>query len=170
MASVNNVRALRILEIMQDYRNLLYSISQTWSNPEITTQRGSVYDILRQCHDEGHELLTTPFVPTLDSVLDDPEEQKKHLEMRVCCDSATNAYPNFMRLVFVSTPALADSKLAGSSHEPKQSFNGQIHDELSYRVDSRWSSSVFRCGQPMRHYKQYVYVFSLEFLLKLMIV
>jgi len=75
MASVHIVRAIRKLEIMQDYRNLLHFISQTRSSPEIPTQRESGYDILRACHDEGHKLLTTLLILTIDAVLDDHEEQ-----------------------------------------------------------------------------------------------
>ena len=79
MYTVNDVRAIRLTEIVQDFRELQSMISQVDAHPTPDEYNEEGFAVLRQCLAEGHAILAAPFSPsgTPDG---DPEQEKMNLQ------------------------------------------------------------------------------------------
>lgn len=77
---MNDVRALRLAEIVQDFRNLQHYIAQIRTTPTPEEYYGEGYVLLRQCASEGRAVLDAPFSTSPHPPGGDPEEEKKHLQ------------------------------------------------------------------------------------------
>lgn len=60
---LNNARAIRVQEIMNDYRNIQNYIAQIRASPSAEEYNEEGYMVLRQCIAQGQQLLATPFRP-----------------------------------------------------------------------------------------------------------
>ena len=78
---VNDARAIRIAEIMSDFRNLQYYLSQLRPSPTAEEYYLEGYSILRQCITEAQTILATPFTATSAAASGDPEHDKQQLRM-----------------------------------------------------------------------------------------
>ena len=78
--TVNDVRALRLAEIVQDFRNLQRLISQIRTTPTPEEYNGEGYVLLRQCLSEGQAVLQAPFSTSPGTPEGDPEQEKMHLQ------------------------------------------------------------------------------------------
>ncbi|KAL1591992.1 hypothetical protein SLS60_011584 [Paraconiothyrium brasiliense] len=76
---VNDARAIRIAEIMSDFRNLQYYLSQLRASPTAEEYYLEGYSLLRQCTSEAQSILTTPFAATSGATGGDPEREKQQL-------------------------------------------------------------------------------------------
>lgn len=80
LPTVNEVRAMRLAEIMQDFRNLQYYISQAQAMPTADEYNGYGYALLRQCNAEGEAVLTRPFPASQNVPAGNVEREKQHLQ------------------------------------------------------------------------------------------
>ena len=77
---VNDVRALRVAEIVQDFRALQQQLSEVRAIPPPDEYYTQGYALLRDCISEGHEILQRVFPTTPDSPEGDPEQERQHLQ------------------------------------------------------------------------------------------
>lgn len=61
IASVNEARAMRIAEILSDFRHLQHYIANIRANPSAEDYYEEGYCVLRQCAAEAQALLAQPF-------------------------------------------------------------------------------------------------------------
>lgn len=76
---LNDARAIRITEIVSDFRNLQYYLSQLRANPTAEEYYLEGYSLLRECTTEGRSILATPFSATSGAAGGDPEREKQQL-------------------------------------------------------------------------------------------
>ena len=76
---VNDARAIRVAEIMSDFRNLQYYLSQLRPTPTAEEYYLEGYSLLRQCSAEAQTILATPFAATTGATGGDPEREKQQL-------------------------------------------------------------------------------------------
>ena len=74
---VNQFRALRVAEVMNEFRTLQHQISQTYANPDPDEYYEIGYDVLRQCRSDAQALLSTHFDTGSLHVPGSPEEEEK---------------------------------------------------------------------------------------------
>lgn len=79
-STVNHVRAIRLAEIVQDFRSLQQRISQIQMVTTAEEYYGAGQTILRECLAEGHRILAVPFAPSADIPDGDPELEKAHIQ------------------------------------------------------------------------------------------
>ncbi|KAH7056020.1 hypothetical protein B0J12DRAFT_440649 [Macrophomina phaseolina] len=76
---LNDARAIRIAEIMEDFRNLQHYIAQIRVSPAPEEFYLEGYTLIRQCHSEAQAVLAAPF-NVENSPSDHPEQQKSLLK------------------------------------------------------------------------------------------
>jgi hypothetical protein len=76
---VNDARAIRIAEIMTDFRNLQYYLVQLRPSPTAEEYYLEGYSLLRQCIEEAQSILAKPFAATSSPSEGDVEKQKQQL-------------------------------------------------------------------------------------------
>lgn len=78
---VNDARALRVAEIMNDFRTLQYHISQQKTSPPSEDSQKEGYALMRQCSTEAQALLASQYNPgTSQNAGDDGEKEKAQLQ------------------------------------------------------------------------------------------
>lgn len=77
--SVNDARAIRIAEIMSDFRNLQYYLNQLRVTPTAEEYYLEGYSLLRQCTSEAQSILAAPFSASSGAPGGDPEREKQQL-------------------------------------------------------------------------------------------
>ena len=60
-SSVNDARAMRVAEVMTDFRTIQHRLNALQANPSDREAQLPGYSALRQCKIEGQALLATPF-------------------------------------------------------------------------------------------------------------
>ncbi|KAF1965133.1 hypothetical protein BU23DRAFT_34967 [Bimuria novae-zelandiae CBS 107.79] len=88
---LNNARALRITEIMSDFRNLQHYLSQIRASPTAEEYYLEGYSLLRQCTSEAQAILATPFTATSGATGGDPEREKQQLR-GIIADAAVRRF------------------------------------------------------------------------------
>lgn len=76
---MNDARAIRVAEIMGDFRNLQYYLSQLRATPTAEEYYLEGYSLLRQCAAEAQSILETPFAASSGAPGGDPEREKLQL-------------------------------------------------------------------------------------------
>ena len=61
MCLVNDARAMRVAEVMNDFRTLQHLITQLEANPSADDYYEEGYQILRQCHTEAQAVLNSQY-------------------------------------------------------------------------------------------------------------
>jgi hypothetical protein len=80
----NNARAMRVAEIMTDFRNLQYYIAQVQANPPPEDYYLEGYTLLRACITEAQAVLASPYAyGTATHPQGDPESEKSQLQAYV---------------------------------------------------------------------------------------
>ncbi len=64
---VNDARAMRIAEVMDDFRTTQHRLSQLQAVPPAGQQQEIGYGILRQCRAEAQDVLSNPFAAGADA-------------------------------------------------------------------------------------------------------
>lgn len=85
---MNHVRALRLAEIMQDFRNIQQCIAQITATPSPQDHYSEGYQILEQCLSDSKAVLRAPFITSpSSSPQGDIEAEKEQLQRQVilCC-------------------------------------------------------------------------------------
>lgn len=77
---VNDARAMRVAEIMTDFRNLQHYLVQLRATPTAEEYYLEGYSLLRQCTTEAQTILQTPFSGGSGAVGGDPEREKQQLK------------------------------------------------------------------------------------------
>lgn len=76
---VNDARAMRVAEIMSDFRNLQYYIAQLRATPTAEEYYLEGYVLLRQCATDAQTILSAPFAAPTTSPGGNPEQEKAQL-------------------------------------------------------------------------------------------
>ncbi|KAF1354926.1 hypothetical protein BDV97DRAFT_288931 [Delphinella strobiligena] len=79
-ASVNHARAMRIAEIIADFRSLQHFLASIRMNPSADEYDEEAYIVLRQCAANANALLAQPFNPQSPSPQGDEEAEKIALQ------------------------------------------------------------------------------------------
>ncbi|KAL9054862.1 MAG: hypothetical protein Q9162_003894 [Coniocarpon cinnabarinum] len=87
----DGLRAIRLTELIQDFRTLQHEISDITSMPPDVNEEGAGHELLLQCRMEGHALLQQPFQEVPLPTNNDPEEEKRHLQF-VVLDAAARRF------------------------------------------------------------------------------
>lgn len=85
--SVNDARAMRVAEIMNDFRTIQHKISQYRVDPSQGEYHLAGYGILRQCHAEAQAVLATHFDPGAAQTAGGSAEQTKRQLQRYAQES-----------------------------------------------------------------------------------
>ncbi|KAF2682922.1 hypothetical protein K458DRAFT_48096 [Lentithecium fluviatile CBS 122367] len=88
---LNDARAIRIAEIMTDFRNLQYYLSQLRATPTAEEYYLEGYSLLRQCSAEAQAILETPFAANSGAPGGDPEREKQQLRA-IVTDAAVRRF------------------------------------------------------------------------------
>lgn len=92
-ASVNHARAMRIAEIIADFRSLQHFLASIRMNPSADEYDEEAYIVLRQCAANANALLAQPFNPQSPSPQGDEEAEKIALQQSVH-DAASALVPD----------------------------------------------------------------------------
>ncbi|WPH01451.1 Hypothetical protein R9X50_00429700 [Acrodontium crateriforme] len=87
---LNHARAMRITEIMMDFRNILNYISTIRASPSAEDYNEDGYVVLRHCVNEAQALLTQPF-QTQNGSQRDTEQEKTQLK-HIISDAAVRRF------------------------------------------------------------------------------
>ena len=107
---VNEARAMRVAEIMNDFQNLqhLIATSQAPTPPDGYNQEG--YEVLRQCRAEAQIVLAAPFPPENLHVPASPgEAEKRQLQRYVCGVQQKPQGSKDLRLTLQSNRIIVDA-------------------------------------------------------------
>lgn len=78
--SVNTARAMRVAEIMQDFKNIQIHISSIRANPSAEEYNEEGFQVLRQSVAAAQQLLARPFASEDGSNSGDEEQAKSQLK------------------------------------------------------------------------------------------
>jgi hypothetical protein len=81
--SVNDARAIRVAEIMTDFRNLQHYLVQLHASPTAEEYYLEGYALLRQCTAEAQAILQTHFSGSSGAATGHPEHEKQQLKTYV---------------------------------------------------------------------------------------
>ncbi|KAI4645159.1 hypothetical protein J4E93_005959 [Alternaria ventricosa] len=88
---LNDARAMRIAEIMTDFRNLQHYLVQLRATPTAEEYYLEGYSLLRQCTSEAQAILQTPFSGSASTGSGDPEAEKQQLR-NIITDAAVRRF------------------------------------------------------------------------------
>ncbi|KAH7551647.1 hypothetical protein BM1_09281 [Bipolaris maydis] len=88
---VNDARAMRVAEIMTDFRNLQHYLVQLRATPTAEEYYLDGYSLLRQCTSEAQAILQTPFASSTPSGTGDLEYEKRQLRA-IIVDAAVRRF------------------------------------------------------------------------------
>ncbi|KAL6707253.1 hypothetical protein ACN47E_004241 [Coniothyrium glycines] len=89
---LNDARAIRVAEIMTDFRNLQhYLLSQLRVNPSAEEYYLEGYSLLRECMTTAQTVLQTPFAASPGGVGENPEAERQQLKA-IITDAAVRRF------------------------------------------------------------------------------
>ncbi|KAH6621785.1 hypothetical protein C7974DRAFT_210968 [Boeremia exigua] len=88
---LNDARAMRVAEIMTDFRNLQHYLSQLRATPTAEEYYLEGYSLLRSCASEAQTILQTPFSASTGASTGDPEREKQQLKT-IITDAAVRRF------------------------------------------------------------------------------
>lgn len=88
---LNDARAIRVAEIITDYRNLQHYLNQLQATPTAEEYYLEGYSLLRECSAEARTVLATPFATTSGTPGGDPEREKQQLKA-IITDAAVRRF------------------------------------------------------------------------------
>ncbi|KAF2249987.1 hypothetical protein BU26DRAFT_530508 [Trematosphaeria pertusa] len=88
---LNDARAIRVAEIMSDFRNLQYYLSQLRATPTAEEYYLEGYSLLRQCTSEAQAILQSPFAASSSGPGGDTEREKQQLRA-IIADAAVRRF------------------------------------------------------------------------------
>ncbi|KAL9613208.1 MAG: hypothetical protein Q9167_002224 [Letrouitia subvulpina] len=146
MRFINEARALRITEVMNDFQNLQRRISEYAPNPPPEEYYEQGYEVLRQCRAEAQAILMAPYPPDNLQVPGGPEEQEKRQLQRVLLDACARrlqAKKVYLRAVAAIRWSNARSTIFNSRASQQvrsaqlQQTNNALRSELASVTDIR---------------------------------
>ncbi|KAI6868268.1 hypothetical protein KC338_g1889 [Hortaea werneckii] len=146
---LNQTRALRVAEILNDYRNILDYLSAIRANPSAEEYNEDGYVVLRKCVTQAQALLSQPF-RTQGGSRGDEEIIKAHLR-RIITDAAVRRF-KAQKLYLQATAALRwinsrnailQGQRAHAGHAPAlQQIRNTLCAELASVTDQRVELSL----------------------------
>ncbi|EMC92137.1 hypothetical protein BAUCODRAFT_277169 [Baudoinia panamericana UAMH 10762] len=146
---LNQARAMRVAEIMADYRNIQNFIAAIRASPSAEEYSEEGYVILRRCVAAAQALLQQPFQP-LNGGHRDAEQDKQHLR-RIIMDAAVRRF-RAQKLYLQATAALRwinsraailQGQRAHAGHGPAlQQIRSTLRAELASITDQRVELSL----------------------------
>ncbi|KAI9699694.1 MAG: hypothetical protein M1836_002728 [Candelina mexicana] len=143
---VNDARALRVTELINDYRNLQHYVVQCRANPTLDDYYEQGYAVLRQCEGEAQALLLTNFAGSgSQSTSGDPEQEKAQLQ-RILLDASSRRFQvqkTYLRAVAAlrwvnSRNAILAGQRPQAHHVPSlQAIDISLQAELAAITDER---------------------------------
>ncbi|MCJ1398707.1 hypothetical protein MMC11_001908 [Xylographa trunciseda] len=89
---LNDARAMRVAEVMNDFRTIQHRFQQLRANPPQGQQQLTGYAVLRQCHAEAQSLLAANFnAGSAQSAGSSPETLKRQLQ-RILIDASARRF------------------------------------------------------------------------------
>ncbi|KAH3909857.1 hypothetical protein HBI56_130640 [Parastagonospora nodorum] len=88
---LNDARAIRVAEIMTDFRNLQHYISQIRASPTAEEYYLEGYSLLRECVAEAQAVLQTPFAGNSGGAMGNPEQERQQLRA-IIADAAVRRF------------------------------------------------------------------------------
>ncbi|UPX20174.1 uncharacterized protein EKO05_0010415 [Ascochyta rabiei] len=147
---LNDARAMRIAEIMTDFRNLQHYLSQLRATPTAEEYYLEGYSLLRSCASEAQTILQTPFSASTGASTGDPERERQQLKTivtdaavrRFQCQRAYLRAHAGLRWVNSRYSILRGQK-PNSSHFPAlQQVDGTLRNELLAITDTYVESTL----------------------------
>ncbi|KAI9663774.1 MAG: hypothetical protein M1821_007264 [Bathelium mastoideum] len=145
ISAVNHARAMRIAEIMNDFRVLQHHIAQIQVQPTREESQLCGYKILRHAISQAQAVLAQPFVPNLPAPGGDVEQERQQLR-QVIIDAAVRRF-RVHKSYLQATAALRwinsrNAVLGGRSphagHAPAlQTIDNTLRAELASVTDQR---------------------------------
>ncbi|KAK2733061.1 hypothetical protein FQN57_002322 [Myotisia sp. PD_48] len=140
----NEARALRVTEIVNDFRTLLHHISQLKVDASESQEQGSGYMIMRQCAAEAPALLNAQFSIQSAQAQSDPEYEKVQLQ-RIIVDASARrfqAHRIYLKIAAARRWALNRTQIL-KNQKPSQrrtdalaALETTLRDELSSVTDN----------------------------------
>ncbi|QIW95246.1 hypothetical protein AMS68_000764 [Peltaster fructicola] len=147
--AVNQARAMRVAEIVTDYRNIQTRISQIRASPTAEEYNEVGFALLRQCESEAREILAQPF-PTDNNTARDEEQIKQQLR-RIIIDSAVRRFrvqKIFLRMsaalswISKRTQVLQGSKPSAQHAAALNAITQALRQDLISITDARIEASL----------------------------
>ncbi|WEW55173.1 hypothetical protein PRK78_000602 [Emydomyces testavorans] len=153
---LNEARALRIAELMNDFRTLLLHISQLKTDPPQGEEYGEGYALMRRCFSEAQGLICSQFnVETIQNSNGDGEWQKVQLQ-RIILDASARrfqAHKLYLRVAAARRWAMSRAQILqgqkpGHQHRNAlRSLDETLRNEIvsftdSYIRNDLWSADV----------------------------
>ncbi|KAF2850413.1 hypothetical protein T440DRAFT_87223 [Plenodomus tracheiphilus IPT5] len=88
---LNDARAIRIAEIMTDFRNLQHYLVQLRATPTAEEYYLEGYSLLRECTTEAQSILQQPFAGSAGAATGDPERERQQLKA-IITDAAVRRF------------------------------------------------------------------------------
>ncbi|KAH7411957.1 hypothetical protein DE146DRAFT_627970 [Phaeosphaeria sp. MPI-PUGE-AT-0046c] len=88
---LNDARAIRVAEIMTDFRNLQHYLVQLRVAPTAEEYYLEGYSLLRQCASEAQAILQTPFAGNSGASTGNPEQERQQLKA-IITDAAVRRF------------------------------------------------------------------------------
>ncbi|KAF1848969.1 uncharacterized protein K460DRAFT_375717 [Cucurbitaria berberidis CBS 394.84] len=88
---LNDARAMRVAEIMSDFRNLQHYLVQLRATPTAEEYYLEGYSLLRQCTAEAQTILQTPFSSNSGGATGEPERERQQLRA-IITDAAVRRF------------------------------------------------------------------------------
>ncbi|KAK4503783.1 hypothetical protein PRZ48_004698 [Zasmidium cellare] len=146
---MNNIRAMRVTELMGDYRNLQTYMAGIRASPSAEEYNEDGYVVLRQCVAQSQALLQQPFQS--EAAQRGDEEQNKAQLRRIIVDAAVRRF-QAKRLYMRATAALRwvnarttilQGQRPHAGHAPAlQQIRNQLRSELATITDARVDASL----------------------------
>ncbi|MCJ1481431.1 hypothetical protein MMC06_001589 [Schaereria dolodes] len=101
----NDARAMRVAEVMNDFRTLQHLITQLEANPSADDYYEEGYQILRQCHTEAQAVLNSQYDTGALQASGSVGEQEKRQLQRVLLDASARRF-QCQKILFRATAAV----------------------------------------------------------------
>ncbi|KAF1937671.1 hypothetical protein EJ02DRAFT_48441 [Clathrospora elynae] len=88
---LNDARAMRVAEIMTDFRNIQHYLVQLRATPTAEEYYIEGYSLLRQCMAEAQSILQTPFSGSAGAATGNPEHERQQLKA-IITDAAVRRF------------------------------------------------------------------------------
>lgn len=128
IASVNEARAMRIAEILSDFRHLQHYIANIRANPSAEDYYEEGYCVLRQCAEEAHTLLAQPYVCQGAEPDGDSEREKDQLQRCVSRTVSIVEVVADVRVESCSMQAFDASRSSRHTSKQAQHYAGSIRE------------------------------------------
>ncbi|KAF2726234.1 hypothetical protein K431DRAFT_280261 [Polychaeton citri CBS 116435] len=146
---LNQVRAMRVTELMGDYRRILQYIANIRANPSAEEQNEDGFIVLRRCSQDAQALLAQPFHAS-PSARGDAEADKQALK-RIIYDASVRRF-KAQKIYLRATAALRwinsrtsilQGQRARSQHAPAlQQIGATLRQEIASVTDQRVELSL----------------------------